>query len=138
MVSRRRSLLLVAGLIALFICIPEGSRASGSNSAGPEARSGHWNGKTEFGTFSFTVGPDGQQITGFTLNYNMGIVSGSFRPKGQIAMPIAEDGSFDLSVEGLGLVFRGQFTENSRQANGLWEMDIPMAGRVSDEWQINR
>ena len=103
-----------------------------------EARAGKWSGTTEFGSFSFEVSADGREITGFALNYRAGITSGSFAPQGEIAIPIGEDGAFDLSVEEAGLVFRGQFGEDGRRVSGLWEMDIPMAGQVSEEWDIER
>jgi hypothetical protein len=72
------------------------------------------------------------------LRYQAGIASGSMSPQGEIAIPIGEDGAFDLSIEGAGLVFQGQFSEDGRRASGLWEMDIPMAERVSEEWAIER
>jgi hypothetical protein len=103
-----------------------------------EARAGEWFGRTEFGSFSFEVSADGREITRFALNYQAGIASGSFAPQGEIAIPIGEAGAFDLSVEELELVFQGQFSEDGHRVSGLWEMNIPMAGPVSEEWDIER
>lgn len=105
---------------------------------GPEARAGEWRGATEFGTFSFEVSPDGQKITSFALSYSAGIESGSFEPDGEIAMPIADDGSFDLSIEEIGWVFRGRFSEGGQRASGLWEMETSTMGTLSEEWEIER
>jgi hypothetical protein len=84
------------------------------------------------------VSADGREITRFALNYQAGIASGSFAPQGEIAIPIGEAGAFDLSVEELELVFQGQFSEDGHRVSGLWEMNIPMAGPVSEEWDIER
>jgi hypothetical protein len=104
-----------------------------------EARVGEWSGTTEFGSFTFVVSPDGKKITSLELSYQGGIASGSgsLTPEGE-GMPIDEDGSFDLSVPDAQLIFRGQFSQGGTNATGLWEMDIPLTGTLSEEWKIER
>jgi hypothetical protein len=103
-----------------------------------EARAGEWSGTTEFGSFTFTVSPDGSAITDFSLNYSAGIASGSVSPQSPVEIPIEEDGSFDLSIPDAGVQFRGQFSEDGTRVSGYWEMDIPLAGTFSEEWELER
>lgn len=84
------------------------------------------------------MSPDGQKITSIALSCSAGIESGSFEPEGEMAIPIAEDGSFDLTIEEIGLIFQGRFSEGGRRVNGLWEMETSTMGTLSEEWEIER
>ena len=104
-----------------------------------EARVGEWSGAMEFGSFTFVVSANGLEITDFTLEYEVAIISGSIAPEGEIAITIKEDGSFILiDVEEQQLLFHGQFSDDGQRVTGVWEMNIPMVGFVSGEWEVER
>jgi hypothetical protein len=104
-----------------------------------EARAGEWRGATEFGSFTFVVAPGGTEITSIELAYYIGITSGtsSITPEDG-GIPIAEDGSFGVSLPDGQLTFRGKFSQDGTSATGLWEMAIPLHGTSSEEWTIER
>jgi len=104
-----------------------------------QARSGKWSGATEFGTFAFEVCEGGRKIVSYRLDYQVGGASGTLDSQGTPEVEINEDGSFDLNVAEAGVIFRGQFSEDSKKVSGLWEVNTPQAGTVvSEEWAVER
>ena len=139
--SRRGLVSLGVVVISLMACaLPFGATEPTATPTppGPEARAGTWIGSTEFGTFTFDVAPDGQSVTGLSLAYNVGGLSGSIEPQGEFLIPIDQDGSFAMILEQLGLAFVGQISEDGQRATGTWEMDIALAGEVAEDWMVER
>jgi hypothetical protein len=100
-----------------------------------QVRAGEWQGKTDFGTFSFQVCPGGRKITYYVLDYQVGDVSATLLSEENKEVIVEDDGSFDLSIPEQGVVFRGQFSEDNRRASGVWEMSqVPLQA----EWAVER
>lgn len=137
--SRRGLVSLGVVVISLMACaLPFGATEPTATPTppGPEARAGTWIGSTEFGTFTFDVAPDGQSVTGLSLTYNVGIVSGSIEPEGEFSIAIDQDGSFALIAAEWAFV--GQISEDGQRATGTWEMGIFGVGEVADDWMVER
>jgi len=137
--SRRGLVSLGVVVISLMACaLPFGATEPTLTPTppGPEARAGTWIGSTEFGTFAFDVAPDGQSVTGLSLTYNVGIVSGSIEPEGEFSIAIDQDGSFALIAAEWAFV--GQISEDGQRATGTWEMGIFGVGEVADDWMVER
>jgi hypothetical protein len=103
-----------------------------------QVRAGEWQGKTEFGTFGFQVCPGGKKITRYMLDYQVGLVSATLLSEENKEVLIEPDGSFDLSMPDRGVVFRGQFSEDNRQASGEWQMTMAEGEALQAEWAIER
>lgn len=101
-----------------------------------EIRSGLWEGATEFGTFAFTVSPDGTELTHFDLVYEEGGMTFSVRPEGEVSVPIDEDDAVNLQLGDT--IFDIRFSDDGTSATGYLEFDIPMAGNFSEDWQVTR
>ena len=127
---------LTIALFCLGAC--NGGSVPGSGNSPLQARSGKWSGTTEFGTFTFEVCEGGRKITSYRLDHQIGGTFGSLDSLGTREVEINEDGSFDLSVAEAGVIFRGQFSEDGRKVSGLWEVNTPQAGTVSEEWTVER
>lgn len=138
--NQRALLQWMAALTIVLFCLGacNGEIAPGSGNSPLQARSGKWSGTTEFGTFTFEVCEGGRKITSYRIDYQVGVTSGMLNSEGTPEVQINEDGSFDLSVAEAGVIFRGQFSEDGKKVGGLWEVNIPQADTVSEEWAIER
>lgn len=112
------------------------TRAPSTTMSPLEARSGLWEGTTQFGTFAFTVSPDGTSLTDFDLVYEEGGFTFSVSPEGEVSVPIDETNAVDLQLGDT--TFEIRFSEDGTSASGHLEFDIPLAGRFSEEWQLTR
>jgi len=101
-----------------------------------EERGGVWEGITEFGTFEFTVSPDGTEVTDFDLVYEEGGMTFSVAPQGDVSLPIDEDDFIDLQLGDT--VFEVQFSNDGTSASGYLELEVPMTGNFSEEWEVTR
>lgn len=138
--NQRALLQWTAALTTVLFCLAacNGEAIPDSGSSLLQARSGKWSGTTEFGTFTFEVCEGGRKITSYRLDYQVGGTSGTLNSEGTPEVQINEDGSFDLNVAEAGVIFRGQFSKDGKKASGLWEVNIPQADTVSEEWTIER
>ena len=101
-----------------------------------EARSGTWQGDTDFGHFSFTVCEGGRRITDYMLEYTVG-ESPMLSQGGSGEVLIDDENAFDLSTPEAGITFRGQFSADGKSAAGVWE--VTASGEtVSEAWSIER
>lgn len=138
--NQRTLLQWTAALTIVLFCLGacNGEFAPGSDNSPLQARSGKWSGATEFGTFTFEVCQGGRKVTSYRLDYQVGNTLGTLNSEGTPEVQINEDESFDLSVAEAGVIFRGQFSKDGKKASGLWEVNIPQADTVSEEWTIER
>jgi len=126
-----------AVLVVALLCLAASIAACASAADNPrEARSGTWRGKTDFGSFSFTVCDGGRRITDYRLEYTVGGTQMlSLKEGGDLL--IEDDNTFDLSTPDAGVTFCGQFSEDGKSASGVWE--VTASGEaVSEAWALER
>ena len=129
-----RSQALWAGLLLCLAVLTTGCEPDAATST--SARTGRWQGQTEFGTFSFTVCASGRRITGYMLEYTTGGQTQALG--GDIELLVGEEGDFDLGAPEAGVAFSGRFSADGRRASGLWEITGPGGETVSEEWSVVR
>lgn len=131
--ASRGHVLRAAVLLCLAACLM-GCASAAENPR--QARSGTWDGDTEFGHFSFTVCEGGGKITHYMLEYRVG--ESSMLSQGSSGESLIDDqNAFDLSTPEAGITFRGQFSEDGKSVTGVWEVTAD-GETVSEEWALER
>ena len=125
-------LLVACSVLSLLSSIP-GSQPTPSQSnrpTGASPMSGDWNADTDFGSFAFTVAPDGTRVTTAVIKlqgFNCGGSTVSSQVQSLSSWSI-EGGGFsgDVSLESgeeFDISFDGAYDESSKTFSGTWEED---------------